>query len=85
MNKPREKNDMGDFVINGELTIKELYELAKQEGIEDRYLFFSIKNPKTKQHLSTHHVVDFGKGWTKNSAIMHLTWEDEPQLGCVQG
>lgn len=82
---PREKNEMEDFVIDGQLTIKELYELAKQEGFENRYLFFSIKNPKTKQHFSTDHVVDFGKGWTKDTAIMHLTWEELPHTDSCPG
>lgn len=72
----RVKNDMGDFVIDGKLTIEELYNLAKQEGFEDRYLFFSVKNKETGQHFSTDHVVDFGKGWCKKSAIMHLTWKE---------
>lgn len=81
----REKNKMEDFVINGELTIKELYELAKECGFEDRHLFFSIKNPITKQHFSTSHVVDFGKGWTKDTAIMHLTWDDVPEMDCCPG
>lgn len=75
----REKNGMDDFVINGSLSIKELYELAKSEGFEDRTLFFSIKNTKTGQYFSTHQVVDFGKGWTKNTCIMHLTWNDLPE------
>jgi hypothetical protein len=43
--KNRIKNEMDDFVINGPLTIEELYTLAKQEGFENRELFFSIKNP----------------------------------------
>ena len=81
----REKNDMEDFVINGHLTIKELYELAKQEGFENRHLFFSIKNPKTGQYFSTDHVVDFGKGWTKDTAIMHLTWEELPHTDSCPG
>ena len=76
----RLKNGMDDFVIDGKLSIKELYELAKSEGFEDRTLFFSIRNSKTKQHFSTHYVVDFGKGWTKDTAIMHLTWEDLPEF-----
>tara|TARA_R110000782_G_scaffold252394_1_gene340177 strand:+ start:2864 stop:3145 length:282 start_codon:yes stop_codon:yes gene_type:complete len=79
----RIKNDMEDFVINGKLTIKELYELAKQEGFEDRNLFFSVKNKTTGQHFSTDNVVDFGKGWSKDSAIMHLTWEELPHQGAV--
>lgn len=81
----REKNEMEDFVIDGPLTIKELYELAKAEGFEDRELFFSIKNVTTKQHFSTSHVVDFGKGWSKNTAIMHLTWEELPHSDACQG
>lgn len=81
----REKNEMDDFVINGKLSIKELYELAKKEGFEDRTLFFSIKNPKTGQYFSTHDVVSFGKGWTKSTAIMNLTWEDLPQMDASQG
>lgn len=74
----RIKNEMGDFIINGKLSIKELYELAKKEGFEERDLFFSIKNNTTGQHFSTHMVVDFGKGWTKDTAIMHLSWEELP-------
>ena len=81
----REKNEMEDFVINGKLTIKELYELAKEGGFEDRSLFFSIKNPITKQHFSTSHVIDFGKGWTKDTAIMHLTWDDVPEMNTCPG
>jgi hypothetical protein len=72
----RKKNEMDDFIIDGKLTIKELYEIAKENGFEESELFFSVKNPITKQHFSTSHVVDFGKGWSKGSAIMHLTWTD---------
>jgi len=75
----RIKNEMGDFVIGGRLSIKELYELAKKDGFEDRTLFFSVKNAKTGKSFSTHNVVDFGKGWTTKTAIMHLTWEDIDQ------
>jgi hypothetical protein len=72
----RIKNDMNDFVINGKLTIKELYELAKQEGFEDRHLFFAIKDTASGKIFATDIVVDFGKGWTKNTAIMHLTLQE---------
>ena len=85
MNTVRVKNDMDDFVINGRLSIKELYELAKQDGFEDRCLFFSIKNKNTGQYFSTDFVVDFGKGWTKDSAIMHLTWEELPHIDSCPG
>lgn len=81
----RSKNEMEDFVINGALTIKELYELAKEDGFEERELFFSVKNKITGQHFSTATVVDFGKGWTKNRAIMHLTWEELPHTDDCAG
>lgn len=81
----REKNGEGDFVIDGKLTIEELYNLAKQEGFEDRHLFFSVKNKETGQHFSTDTVVDFGKGWTKDSAIMHLTWKELPHMDASPG
>tara|TARA_R110000772_G_scaffold35637_4_gene85783 strand:- start:12075 stop:12434 length:360 start_codon:yes stop_codon:yes gene_type:complete len=82
--KERVVNDMGDFVIDGELSIKELYELAKKEGFEDRTLFFSVKNKETGQHFSTHNVVSFGKGWSKGTAIMNLTWKELKEMdACV--
>ncbi len=81
----RVKNDMEDYVINGKLTIKELYELAKKDGFEDRHLFFSIKNPKTKQYFSTNDVFSFGKGWTKSSAIMNLTWTEIEEMDSCPG
>jgi hypothetical protein len=76
----RLKNKLGDYIIEGKLTIKELYELAVTEGMEDRTLHFSIKNSKTKQHFSTSKVADFGKGWTKGTMIMHLEWESEEDI-----
>jgi len=80
-----EKNDMGDFVVNGKLSISKLYELAKKEGFEDRTLFFSVKNKTTGQYFSTDTVLDFGKGWSKDTAIMHLIWEELPHTDACQG
>lgn len=82
MSNKRELDEDGDFVINGKLTIKELYELAKQGGFENRNLFFSVKNEKTGQYFSTHNVKAFGKGWTKDSVRMGLTWEDLENTDC---
>ncbi len=63
---------------------RERYCTLKKDGFEDRTLFFSIKNHNTGQHFSTHHVVDFGKGWTTDSVIMHLSWGDVPEASCCQ-
>ena len=79
------ENWEGDYEINGKLTIKELYELAKKGGFEDRELFFSVKNKETKQYFSTQHVVKFGKGWSKGTAIMNLTWEEDTTLDSCPG
>jgi hypothetical protein len=37
----RVKNEMEDYIINGDLTIEELYELAKKDSFEKRKLFFN--------------------------------------------
>lgn len=85
MSDKRELDENEHFVINGELSIKELYELAKQGGFENRYLFFSVKNEKTGQYFSTVTVKTFGKGWSKNSVRMSLTWEDSEDTDCSPG
>ena len=82
MSNKRELDENEHFVINGKLTIKELYDLAKQGGFENRSLFFSVKNEKTGQYFSTDTVKAFGKGWTKDSVRMGLTWEDLENTDC---
>lgn len=57
----------------------------KKDGFEDRYIFFSVKNKTTGQHFSTDNVADFGKGWSKDSAIIHLTWEELPHQDACAG
>lgn len=74
----RQKNGGGDFLIDGRLTIKELYELAKSEGFEDREMFFMIKNPVTGELFTTDHVVDFGKGWGHITSLIHLKISEAP-------
>lgn len=74
----RKKNGGGDFLIDGRLTIKELYELAKSEGFEDREMFFMFKNSDTGEIFSTDHVVDFGKGWGHITCLIHLKLSERP-------
>ena len=68
----RKQNEMGDYLINGRLSIKELYELAKSDGYEDRELVFFIKNEDNGELYFSDHVVDFGKGWGHMSATIHI-------------
>jgi hypothetical protein len=35
MNKEREINELGDIVVNGKLTIQELYDYTKENGFEN--------------------------------------------------
>jgi hypothetical protein len=39
----RVKDDMEDFIIDGKLSIEELYYLAKKDGFEKRNIFFKLK------------------------------------------
>lgn len=75
----REKDDMDDYIIGGNLTIEELYYLAKKEGFEKRNLYFKIKEEgnNMKDTIYADHVIGFGKGWTKGTAIMTIKYKIE--------
>ena len=82
----REKNEMEDFVINGPLTIKELYELAKQEGFEENTLYFIGKEKGEKfSDIYTQNVVSFGRGWSKNTVIVKIEYEKEKHQDTCPG
>lgn len=78
------KNEHDDFVIQGSITIKDLYQLAKKEGFENRFLHFSIKNKTSNSLYFTKRIKTFGKGWTNNSAIINLDVEEETQKDTCQ-
>lgn len=69
-------NDMDDYVINGKLTIEELYILAKKGGFDKNVLFFKVKDPNASisDTIYTTEVTSFGRGWTKNTAIIELRY-----------
>ena len=82
----REKDDMDDFIIGGELTIKELYELAKQEGYENNVLYLIGK--EKGEHFSnvySKNVTTFGRGWAKKTMILKFEYEIEKQVDCCPG
>lgn len=81
----REKDDMDDYIINGKLSIEELYFLAKKEGFERRNLYFKIKEEgnNISDTIYTDHVVSFGKGWTKGNSMIVLRYKfEEPVYDC---
>jgi len=83
----REKDDMEDFIIDGKLSIEELYFLAKRDGFEKRNLYFKIKEEGNRMSdtIYTDYVMAFGKGWTKDSAIMTIKYSKEEEIGLCSG
>lgn len=83
----REKNDMGDYVIDGRLTIEELYFLAKKEGFEKRSLYFKLKevNNNMSDTIYCDHVMSFGKGWSKDTSLMEIKYKKEDDVDLCSG
>ena len=83
----REKDDMEDFIINGKLSIEELYYLAKSGGFENRHLYFKIKEEGNNMSdtIYTGHVMAFGKGWTKDCVMMTIRYKKEELIGDCSG
>ena len=67
-----ERNEMGDLLIKSELTIKELYDLACKEGIENRKLNIKMLDNNGKSIGVSGLIVSLGKWWSKDSAIMEV-------------
>jgi len=82
----REKDELEDFIINGKLTIKELYELAKEEGFENNTLYFIGK--EKGEHFSnvySDNVITFGRGWAKNTVILKFDYEIQKHMDACPG
>ena len=75
----REQDDMEDFIIDGKLSIEELYYLAKKDGFEKRNLYFKLKEEGNNMSdtIYTDNVMAFGKGWTKDTCIMTIKYKKE--------
>lgn len=75
----RKKDDMEDFIIDGKLSIEELYYLAKKDGFEKRNLYFKLKEEGNSMSdtIYADHVMAFGKGWTKDTCIMTIKYKKE--------
>jgi hypothetical protein len=78
----RDKNEMDDFIINGELSIEELYFLAKRDGFEKNKFFFKIREKdRGIDTIYSSKVVSFGRGWTKGSVIFEIEHELDKYIG----
>ena len=82
----REKDELEDFIINGKLTIKELYELAKEGGFENNTLYFIGREKGEKfSNLYSENVITFGRGWSKNTVILKFEYEKEKHMDACPG
>ena len=82
----REQNDLGDIIINGKLTIKELYEFAKENGFENHTLYLIGKEDKDKfSSIYSEKISTFGKGWAKDTAILKFEFIKEYQQDSCPG
>jgi hypothetical protein len=82
----RELNDLGDIIVNEKLTIKELYEFAKENGFEESTLYL-IGEEKNSNFSDTYSekITTFGKGWGKGTAILKFEYEKEEQMDSCPG
>jgi hypothetical protein len=81
----REINELGDIVVNGKLTIQELYDYAKENGFENNTLYLIGKEENKMSDLYTEKVTTFGRGWTKNTAILKFEYKKEEHQDTCPG
>lgn len=66
------RDEEDDLIIEKPITIKELYELACKEGIENRFLNVKIEREGQNNVLSENTYMRFGKWWSKDAALITL-------------
>ena len=81
----REINELGDIVVNGKLTIQELYDYAKENGFENNTLYLIGKEENKMSDLYTEKVTTFGRGWTKTTAILKFEYKKEEHQDTCPG
>jgi hypothetical protein len=83
----RVQDEMDDFIIDGKLSIEELYYLAKRDGFEKRNLFFKLKEEGNSMSdtIYTDHVMAFGEGWSKDTCIMTIKYKKDMEQDSCSG
>lgn len=82
----REQNELEDHIINGPLTVRELYEFAKEHGrLDAKILFTGKEEGKSMKDIYTSNVTHFGEGWSKDTVMIHTTYKKDTNEGGVQG
>ena len=82
----REINELGDIVVNGELTIQELYDYAKENGFENNTLYLIGKEQgSSMSNIYTEKVTTFGRGWSKTTALLKFEYKKEEHQDTCNG
>lgn len=75
MNK-REIDEYDDVIVNGSLTIEELYNFAKDNNALDYKIEVLSKEDNTKfNSVVINKFAKYGKGWGKGTIILHAIHE----------
>ena len=76
-----ERNEFGDLILNDKLTIKQLYDIACKEGIENRILNIKMLGKKGESIGVGDSIVSVGKWWSKDSTILEVNkWYTPEEL-----
>ena len=82
----REVTELGDIIVNGKLTIQELYDFAKENGYENNFLYFiGREKGKIFSDIYTHEITTFGRGWSKDTIILKFDYQKEKLQGSSPG
>ena len=79
----RELNELGDVIINGKLTVQELYDFAKENNRLDSTLYFVNRKEGGTMNdtIYCQNVSHFGTGWSKKTIMIHTTYEEDKESG----
>lgn len=78
----RKLNELGDIIINGKLTVQELYDFAKENNALESELYFVNKKEGGTMNdtIYAQNVSHFGKGWSKNTIMIFTTYKEDKQM-----
>jgi hypothetical protein len=64
--------ETANFLMHGNISIKTLYEIAKQEGFENSQVFFSVEKIDGTKHSQDVTLNELFKYWKANNELLDL-------------
>ena len=83
----RKLNELDDLIINGKLSIQELYDFAKENDLMDANLYFVSKKEggSMSDTIYTQNVTHFGRGWSKKTIMIHTSYKKDEEIDTCKG